>query len=154
MAANYRRAEQRAQEDPTLEPRILDSTRALPGAGPGQDEMYGLVARFVGETNIDVDAAWKYLMSAGWKFHLALEAFYNTEPQESELTDMENQDLEGDMEDLEGDVGDQGSDMEATEISVEMTDLESEEEAGEVGDQRTVTDKSVSFPYLIYAISR
>ena len=101
--------------------------------------MYELVAQFMEETNTDVDTAWTHLLDAGWKFQLALEAFYNTEPQGSELTDME--DLESDMEDLEGE-------MEAAEISDEMTDLESEEEAGEMEDRGTVTDnKTVSTSY-------
>lgn len=124
MAENRQRAEQRIQDNPTLESRILDSIRNLPGTGPSQDEMYDLVARFMGETKPDVDAAWKHLLEAGWKYNVALQAFYNAEPAGSELTD----------------VGDLESDMEAASLSDEMSDLQSEDHLGEEGESGTVTD--------------
>ncbi|KAI4127197.1 MAG: hypothetical protein LQ347_004693, partial [Umbilicaria vellea] len=124
MATDRQRAEQRIQDDPTLEPRILDSLRHLPGTGPSQDEMYDLVAQFMGETQPDVDAAWEHLLEAGWNYHVALQAFYNTEPAGSELTD----------------VGDLESDMEVASLADEMSDLESEDRLGEEGEPGTVTD--------------
>ena len=108
----------------------------LPGTGLSQSEMYDLVAQFMRETKNDVDTAFQYLESAGWKSHLALNAFYRTETQESALTDVE--DLEKDIEDLE-------SDLEGADLSDEISVLNSDGENSEVRDQRTVTDyKSVS----------
>lgn len=134
MATNRQRAEQRILDDLTLEPRILNSIRNLPGTGPSQDEMYDLVARFMGETRPDVDAAWTHLLQAEWKFNVALQAFYNSEPAGSELSD----------------VGDLESDMEAESLSDEMSDVESKDHAGEDSEPETVADtddKKVSEVY-------
>ncbi|KAA6406560.1 MAG: hypothetical protein FRX48_09615 [Lasallia pustulata] len=103
----------------------------LPGTGLSQSEMYDLVAQFMRETKNDVDTAFQYLKSAGWKSHLALNAFYRTETQDSALTDVE--DLERDIEELE-------SDLEGAELSDEMSVFSSDGEDGEVRDQGTVTD--------------
>ena len=108
MAANRRLAEEKAREDADLQESILRSLGDLPAGGLLHDEMYNMVARFAGETFVAVDAAWQYLIEAEWKFERALEAFYNAEPEGSDLTD--------------------------------VADLESEEEAEEVKEQRTVTE--------------
>lgn len=134
MATNRQRAEQRILDDLTLEPRILNSIRNLPGTGPSQDEMYDLVARFMGETRPDVDAAWTHLLQAEWKFNVALQAFYNSEPAGSELSD----------------VGDLESDMEAESLSDEMSDVESKDHGAEDSEPGTVADtddKKVSEVY-------
>lgn len=132
MAVNCHLAEQRIHEDPTLQSRILSSVRDLPGNGLTQGEMYNIVARFMGETKPDVDAAWTHLLEAKWNFNVALQSFYNTEPEGPELTD---------VEELE-------SYMETADSSSELSDLESEDEPDGVDNPRTITDtKSVSTAY-------